>query len=169
MSDRVFKFRLLIQVLTIADKLSYIRASNTPLHASNQDNFFKATHKMETEVQVPTVPKFSRYRSVRHALRGKETKAAPPLPQSSPQSEDLPQEKPRHRHVHRPVESSAETNVHHHRHQSRRARAPTVDLTRTPQVHSPRRGTEDLEIGVPASPSRATKPTILSQVSVSTE
>ena len=154
---------------------------NIPLHASNQDNFLKTTHKMETEVQVPTVPKFSRYRSVRNALRGKETKAAPPLPQYPPwpqyppqseeplQSEDRPQEKSRHRHAQRPVESSAETHVHHHRHRSREVRAPAVDSTRTRQVHSPLREPDDIEIGAPISSSRATRPTVLSPVSISTE
>ena len=145
---------------------------NIPLHASSQHSFFTTTHKMETEVQAPTVPKFFRYRSVRNALCGRETKVPPPLPQYppwpefSPQSEDPPQEKPRHGHVQRPVESSAETHVHHHRHQSRRVRAIAVDSTGTRQLHSPSGEPKDIATGVPASSSLATKPIVLPPVSI---
>ena len=101
---------------------------------------------METEVQAPSYPKFSRYRSVRNALKRNEAKSAPPLPQPTPTTEGSRQEKPRHRHVSSTVEVSGET--HSHQHQPRQVRATAIDARGTPQVYLPSRGREDIESGM---------------------
>ncbi|KAL9118062.1 MAG: hypothetical protein Q9187_005395, partial [Circinaria calcarea] len=105
-----------------------------------------ATYKMETEVQAPSYPKFSRYRTVRNALKRNEAKPALPLPQLTSTTEDPRQEKSRHRHISSRVEVPGETYSHHH--QQQQVRATAIDARGTSQVYLPSREREDIEKGI---------------------